>query len=63
MLINQKESILSYLKHAYNKAKTENDTDMMCRLSRAIVAFSCDDTENHPTWEQMAEEFATKQKV
>ncbi len=63
MFIDQKESIIVYLKHAYGKAKTENDADLMCRISRAIIAFSCDDTENLPSWEEMAQEFAAKQKV
>ena len=62
MIIEQKESILNFLKIAYSKAKASNDADMMCRLSRAIVAFSCDNTENLPSWEMMAEEFAKKQK-
>lgn len=30
-----------------------DDVELMCRLSRAILAFDYDDFEHLPTWEEM----------
>lgn len=53
----QKKVILDYLEAAYTGAKMMDDVEMMCRLSRAILAFSYDDLENMPTWEEMQEAY------
>lgn len=53
--IDQKAVILEYLEHAYSGAKMMDDVEMMCRLSRAILAFDYDDFEHMPTWDEMME--------
>lgn len=53
----QKEIILEYLENAYTGAKMMDDVEMMCRLSRAILAFCYDDMEHTPTWEEMQEAY------
>ena len=55
--MNQKEIILDYLECAYSGAKAMDDLEIMCRLSRAILAFSYDDLEHMPTWEEMQEAY------
>lgn len=37
--MSEKEKILDYLEKAYIGAKTADDTEMMCRISRAVIAF------------------------
>lgn len=49
----QKKVILDYLENSYTGARMMDDVELMCRLSRAILAFSYDDLENMPTWEEM----------
>jgi hypothetical protein len=49
----QKEIILDYLEKSYTGARMMDDVELMCRLSRAILAFSYDDLEHMPTWEEM----------
>lgn len=49
----QKEIILDYLENSYTGARMMDDVELMCRLSRAILAFSYDDLEHMPTWEEM----------
>ena len=49
----KKEVILDYLETAYVGARMMDDVEMMCRLSRAILAFDYDDLEKNPTWEEM----------
>jgi hypothetical protein len=58
--VDQKAVILEYLKNAYSGAKMLDDVEMMCRLSRAILAFDYDDLEKHPTWEEMQEAYMCK---
>lgn len=53
----QKEIILDYLENSYTGARMMDDVELMCRLSRAILAFSYDDLENMPTWEEMQEAY------
>lgn len=49
----QKEIILDYLANSYAGARMMGDVELMCRLSRAILAFSHDDLEHMPTLEEM----------
>lgn len=49
----QKKIILDYLENSYTDARMMDDVELMCRLSRAILAFSYDDLEHMPTWEEM----------
>lgn len=49
----QKRIILDYLENSYTGARMTDDVELMCRLSRAILAFSYDDLEHMPTWEEM----------
>lgn len=58
--IDQKAIILDYLEKAYSGAKMMDDVELMCRLSRAIVAFSYDDMEKIPTWDEMLEAYMFK---
>lgn len=53
----QKRVILDYLESAYIGAKMMDDVEIMCRLSRAVLAFSYDDLEHMPTWEEMQEAY------
>lgn len=53
----QKKVILDYLENAYIGAKMMDDVEIMCRLSRAVLAFSYDDLEHMPTWEEMQEAY------
>lgn len=53
----QKEIIMDFLQSAYTKARMMYSNEMMCRISRAILAFSYDDLENMPTWEEMQEAY------
>ena len=54
------DSIMEYLENAYVGARAMDDIETMCRLSRAIMAFSYDDLENMPTWEEMSDAFMKK---
>ena len=58
--VDQKAVILEYLENAYSGAKMMDDVEMMCRLSRAILAFSYDDLEKMPTWDEMQEAYMEK---
>lgn len=58
--IDQKAVILEYLENAYSGAKTMDDVELMCRLSRAILAFSYDNFEYMPTWEEMQKAYLEK---
>lgn len=58
--INNKEIILNYLEMSYAGARAMNDVETMCRLHRAILAFSYDDFEKLPTWEEMQEAYIAK---
>ena len=51
--VDQKAIILDYLEKSYSGAKMMDDVELMCRLSRAILAFDYDDFEHLPTWEEM----------
>lgn len=53
----QKKIILNYLETAYVGARAMDDAELMCRLSRAVLAFSYDDLEHMPTWEEMQEAY------
>ena len=55
----QKKVVLDYLETAYVGARAMDDVEIMCRLSRAILAFSYDDLEHMPTWEEMMEAHMT----
>lgn len=50
---NHTKQILDYLEHSYTGAKMLGDIELMCRLSRAILAFNYSNTEHLPTWEEM----------
>lgn len=54
------DSIVEYLEMAYVGARAMDDVETMCRLSRAIMAFSYDDLEHMPTWEEMSDAFMKK---
>lgn len=54
---NQKEIILKYLENAHDDALLKNDKEMVCRLTRAMIAFSCDDLDKLPSWEEMLAEY------
>ena len=58
--IDQKAVILEYLKNAYSGAKAIDDVELMCRLSRAILAFNYDDLEKYPTWDEMMAAYMEK---
>lgn len=53
MVSDEKNRILNYLECCYSGAKMNDDLEIMCRLSRAIIAFNFDDLERTPTWERM----------
>jgi hypothetical protein len=53
-------AIMEYLEMSYAGARAMNDVETMCRLSRAIIAFSYDDLEHMPTWEEMSDAFMKK---
>ena len=53
----QKKIILDYLENSYTGARMMDDVELMCRLSRAILAFSYDDLEHMPTWEEMQDAY------
>jgi len=53
----QKQNIIDYLEYAYSGAKAVDDVEMMTRLSRAIIAFSCNKFDEVPDWEEMMEEY------
>lgn len=55
--MDRKKEILDMLECAYSGAKMNDDFETMCRLSRAIIAFSYDDIFATPTWEQMMESY------
>lgn len=57
---DRKKEILDMLEHAYSGAKMNDDFEIMCRLQRAIIAFSYDDFCSIPTWEQMMESYVMK---
>jgi hypothetical protein len=52
-----KKVILDYLENSYTGARMLDDVELMCRLSRAILAFSYDDMEHMPTWEEMQDAY------
>lgn len=54
---NQKQVILNYLEQAYSES---NDAELLCRLSRAIIAFSYDNLEEYPDWDKMMGEYTSK---
>lgn len=54
-----KKIILDYLENSYTGARMMDDVELMCRLSRAILAFSYDNMEHMPTWEEMQEAYMT----
>lgn len=58
--VDQKAVVLEYLENAYSGAKIMDDVEMMCRLSRAILAFGYDDLEKMPTWDEMQEAYLEK---
>ena len=58
--MNQKQIIVDYLEAAYTGAKMMDDVEMMIRLNRALVAFSCDKFDEVPDWEEMMEEYMWK---
>ena len=55
--MNRKQIILDYLNNAYSEAKMADDVETMCRLSRAIVAFSYNDFEKEVSWDDMITEY------
>lgn len=58
--VDNKQLVLDYLEQTYVGARAMNDDELMCRLSRAILAFSYDDLENIPTWEEMHQAYIVK---
>ena len=54
---NQKDTILRYLENAHDDALLKNDKEMVCRIARATIAFSCDDLDKLPSWEEMLAEY------
>jgi hypothetical protein len=58
--VDQKAVILEYLENAYSGATMMDDVEMMCRLSRAILAFDYDDMERSPTWDEMMTAYMEK---
>lgn len=55
--MERKEIILDYLNKAYSDAKDTDDTTMMVRLTRAMIAFNCDKFDEAPDWKEMMEEY------
>ena len=55
--MDQKQIILDFLEQSYTGAKMMDDNEMMCRLSRAIIAFSYNDFEKNPNWDKMIEQY------
>ena len=55
--MSNKEVILNYLENAYSEAKTRDDSEMMYRLSRAIIVFNYDNFENNPDWDKMMDAY------
>ena len=55
--MNRKQIIIDYLNAAYSEAKMADDVETMCRLSRAIVAFSYNDFEKEVSWDDMITEY------
>ena len=55
--MDQKQIILDFLEQSYTGAKMMDDNEMMCRLSRAIIAFSYNDFEENPSWDKMIEQY------
>ena len=55
--MDQKQIILDFLEQSYTGAKMMDDDEMMCRLSRAIIAFSYNDLEENPSWDKMIEQY------
>ena len=56
----QTKNILDFLEKSYVGARAMDDVELMCRLSRAILAFSYDDLEHMPTWEEMHQAYIAK---
>ena len=54
---NKEEEILNFLVSAYSEAKMNADTEMMIRLSRAIIAFSYNNLDEVPSWNKMVDEY------
>lgn len=55
--MNQKKIVYDYLQYAYLGAKEADDVEMMIRLTRAMIAFSCNKFDEVPDWEEMMEEY------
>ena len=55
--MDQKQIILDFLEQSYTGAKMMDDNEMMCRLSRAIIAFSYNDFDENPSWNKMIEQY------
>lgn len=55
--MDRKQEILGMLEDAYSGAKMYDDLEIMCRLSRAIIAFSYDDIFATPTWDEMTKSY------
>lgn len=55
--MNQKRVVFDYLQDAYCGAKEADDVEMMIRLTRAMIAFSCNKFDEVPDWEEMMEEY------
>ena len=56
----RKQMILDFLEGAYNNAKEMDDVELMCRLSRAIIAFSYNDFSNND-WSKMLESYLNEE--
>ena len=55
-----KETILQYLEMSYEGAKAMDDVETMIRLHRAILAFSYDDFDHLPSWDEMQDAYIAK---
>ena len=55
-----KTDILRYLEMSYDGAKAMDDVETMIRLHRAILAFSYDNFDHLPTWDEMQDAYITK---
>lgn len=55
--MSHKEIIDDYLKDAYSVAKALDDSNLMVRLVRAMIAFNYNDFEKEVTWNDMVTEY------
>lgn len=55
--MSQKKTILDYLNKEYSIAKSNDNTEMMHRLLRAIIAFSYNNFEAELNWDDMVAEY------